>query len=47
MELSSSGMGSTEKPEDQPPCEHASELVTHAIYGVTTELMRRLARRVL
>jgi hypothetical protein len=24
-------MGLTEKPEDQPPCEHASELVTHAI----------------
>jgi hypothetical protein len=32
-------MGLTEKPEDQPPCEHASELVTHAIYGVTTELV--------
>ena len=34
-------MGLAEKPEDQPPCEHPSELVTHAICGVTTELVRR------
>jgi putative membrane protein len=40
-------MGLTEKPADQPAREHASELVTHAIYGVTTELVRRLARRLL
>jgi putative membrane protein len=40
-------MGLTESPENQPAREHASELVTHAIYGITTELVRRLARRVL
>jgi putative membrane protein len=40
-------MGLTEKPEDQPAREHASELVTHAIYGVTTELVRRVARKLL
>ena len=40
-------MGLTEKPEDQPVREHASELVTHAIYGVTTELVRRVARKLL
>ncbi len=40
-------MGLTEKPEDQPAREHASELVSHAIYGVTTELVRRLARRII
>jgi putative membrane protein len=40
-------MGLTESPENQPAREHASELVTHAIYGVTTELVRRLARRVI
>jgi putative membrane protein len=40
-------MGLTEKPEDQPMREHASELVTHAIYGVTTELVRRVARKIL
>jgi putative membrane protein len=39
-------MGLTEKPEDQPLREHASELVTHAIYGVTTEVVRRVARKV-
>lgn len=40
-------MGLTETPENQPAREHASELVTHAIYGVTTELVRRLARKAL
>jgi putative membrane protein len=40
-------MGLTEKPEDQPLREHASELVSHAIYGATTEVVRRIARRVL
>jgi uncharacterized membrane protein YagU involved in acid resistance len=40
-------MGLTESPENQPAREHASELVTHAIYGVTTELVRRVARRVI
>ncbi len=40
-------MGLTEKPEDQPPREHASELVTHAIYGVTTEVVRRATRKML
>jgi uncharacterized membrane protein YagU involved in acid resistance len=40
-------MGLTEKPADQPAREHASELVTHTIYGVTTELVRRLARKLL
>ncbi len=34
-------MGLTESPENQPAREHASELVTHAIYGVTTEVVRR------
>ncbi len=38
-------MGLTESPENQPAREHASELVTHAIYGVTTEVVRRLARK--
>ena len=40
-------MGLTESPENQPAREHASELVTHAIYGVTTEVVRRAARKVL
>src|ERR1700735_2482586 len=40
-------MGLTESPENQPAREHVSELVTHAIYGVTTEVVRRTARRVL
>jgi putative membrane protein len=40
-------MGLTESPENQPAREHASELVTHAIYGVTTELVRRLMRRMI
>ncbi len=40
-------MGLTESPENQPARQHASELVTHAIYGVTTELVRRLARKAL
>ena len=40
-------MGLTESPENQPAREHASELVTHAIYGITTELVRRLARKAL
>jgi putative membrane protein len=38
-------MGLTEKPEDQPLREHASEVISHAIYGVTTELVRRTTRR--
>jgi putative membrane protein len=38
-------MGLTESPGDQPAREHASEVVTHVIYGVTTELTRRLARK--
>ena len=40
-------LGLTESPENQPAREHASELVTHAIYGVTTELVRRVARKVI
>jgi putative membrane protein len=40
-------MGLTESPENQPAREHASELVTHAIYGITTEVVRRIARRVI
>jgi putative membrane protein len=40
-------MGLTEHPSDQPAREHASELVTHVIYGVATELTRRLARKAL
>jgi putative membrane protein len=40
-------MGLTETPENQPAREHATELVTHAIYGVTTEVVRRAARRIL
>jgi putative membrane protein len=40
-------MGLTERPGDQPAREHASELVTHVIYGVVTELTRRLARKAL
>jgi putative membrane protein len=40
-------MGLTESPENQPVREHASEFVTHAIYGVTTELVRRVARRII
>jgi putative membrane protein len=40
-------MGLTEKPEDQPFREHASELVSHAIYGATTELVRRFTRKLL
>jgi putative membrane protein len=40
-------MGLTESPENQPAREHMSELVTHAIYGVTTELVRRVTRKIL
>ena len=40
-------MGLTESPENQSAREHASELVTHAIYGMTTELVRRVARKVI
>jgi putative membrane protein len=40
-------MGLTEKPEDQPTREHASELMTHAVYGVTTEVVRRVTRKLL
>ena len=40
-------LGLTEKPEDQPAREHASELVTHAVYGVTTEVVRRVTRKML
>jgi putative membrane protein len=40
-------MGLTESPENQPAREHASELVTHAVYGITTELVRRLTRKML
>src|SRR5271155_473129 len=40
-------MGLTETPENQPAREHASEVVTHAIYGVTTEVVRRMARKAL
>jgi putative membrane protein len=40
-------MGLTEKPEDQPLRESGSEVVTHAIYGVTTEVVRRLTRKIL
>jgi putative membrane protein len=40
-------MGLTETPENQPAREHASELVTHAIYGVTTEVVRRAARKII
>ena len=40
-------MGLTEKPGDQPAREHASEVVTHVLYGVTTELVRRGCRKLL
>jgi putative membrane protein len=40
-------MGLTESLENQTVREHVSELVTHAAYGVTTELVRRVARRAL
>ncbi len=40
-------MGLTESPQNQPAREHASEVVTHAIYGVTTEVFRRVARKAL
>jgi putative membrane protein len=39
-------LGLTESPENQTVREHASELVTHAVYGVTTEVVRRLVRKV-
>ena len=38
-------LGLTESPENQTVREHISEVVTHAVYGVTTELVRRGARR--
>jgi putative membrane protein len=38
-------MGLTESPENQTVREHVSELVTHTVYGVTTELVRRVARK--
>src|ERR1700735_119197 len=40
-------MGLAESPENQTVREHASELVTHAVYGVTTEVVRRLVRKAL
>ena len=39
-------LGLTESPENQTVREHASELMTHAVYGVTTEVVRRVVRRV-
>jgi putative membrane protein len=38
-------LGLTETPENQTVREHVSELVTHTVYGVTTEVVRRIARR--
>ena len=38
-------LGLTETPGNQPAREQASELVTHAVYGVTTEVVRRVVRK--
>ena len=40
-------MGLEQPKEEQPPQERISEWVTHAIYGVTTEIVRRQVRKLL
>jgi putative membrane protein len=40
-------MGVAAKPEEQTFREHSSELASHIVYGVTTELVRSLVRRML
>lgn len=40
-------MGLSAAPEDQTPREHTSEIATHIIYGLVTETVRSLVRRLL
>ena len=40
-------LGLTEEPEDQTPREQSSEAMTHVVYGVVTEAVRSLVRKLL
>jgi putative membrane protein len=40
-------MGLAAKPEDQTARERTSEMATHVVYGVVTETVRRVVRRML
>ncbi|HEX3374590.1 MAG TPA: DUF1440 domain-containing protein [Edaphobacter sp.] len=40
-------MGLSAKPEEQTARERTSEMATHVVYGVVTETVRRLVRRML
>ncbi len=40
-------MGLSAEPEHQTAREHTSEMITHVIFGVTTEIVRGLIRRIL
>lgn len=39
--------GLSSDPEDQTPREKSSEMVTHVVYGVVTESVRRIVRKML
>ncbi len=40
-------LGLSADPQDQNPREHTSEMITHILYGVTTELVRSLVRKLM
>ena len=40
-------LGLSAEPDQQTAREHTSEMITHVIFGVTTEIVRSLVRRVL
>jgi putative membrane protein len=40
-------MGLSAKPEDQTTRERTSEMATHVVYGVVTETVRRVVRKIL
>jgi putative membrane protein len=40
-------MGLSAEPEEQTPRERTSEMATHVVYGVVTETVRRVVRRML
>jgi putative membrane protein len=40
-------MGLAAKPEDQTARERTSEMASHVVYGVVTETVRRVVRRIL
>lgn len=46
-EVALPAFGLSKKPTEYPPSVHASALAAHAVYGLTTELVRRAVLRVL